>query len=124
MDLMKKYYKTMNWSSYDLPKVLKERGVDDPDKLPNFHYRDDALKLWCAIKEYITKILSFYYHSDEDIQQVSNNKRVGSGRNSRKIRNNGVEAGNARFERREAWTPLLPFQTKATHIIELHTTCS
>lgn len=64
----------MNWSSYDLPKVLKDRGVDDPEKLPNFHYRDDALKLWHAIKGYITKILKFYYHSDEDIQQVSNEK--------------------------------------------------
>ena len=71
---MKKYYKTMNWSSYDLPKVLKDRGVDDPEKLPNFHYRDDALKLWHAIKGYITKIVKFYYHSDEDIQQVSNEK--------------------------------------------------
>ncbi|KAM7441264.1 arachidonate 5-lipoxygenase [Porites harrisoni] len=69
IDLMKKYYKTMNWSSYDLPKVLKDRGVDDAEKLPNFHYRDDALKLWHSIKGYITKILSLYYHSDEDIQQ-------------------------------------------------------
>lgn len=74
IDLMKKYYKTMNWSSYDLPKVLKDRGVDDAEKLPNFHYRDDALKLWHSIKGYITKILSFYYHSDEDIQQVGNDK--------------------------------------------------
>lgn len=74
IDLMKKYYKTMNWSSYDLPKVLKDRGVDDAEKLPNFHYRDDALKLWQSIKGYITKILSLYYHSDEDIQQVSNDK--------------------------------------------------
>jgi len=69
IDLMKKYYKTITWSSYDLPKVLKDRGVDDPDKLPGFHYRDDALRLWSAIEEYVTKILSIYYHSDEDIQK-------------------------------------------------------
>ena len=71
---MKKYYKTITWSSYDLPKVLKDRGVDDPDKLPGFHYRDDALRLWSAIEEYVTKILSIYYHSDEDIQKVCNLK--------------------------------------------------
>ena len=70
IELMKKYYKNVNWSSYDLPKVLKEKGVDDPQKLPGFHYRDDALRLWQAIKDYITRILSIYYHSDDDIQKV------------------------------------------------------
>lgn len=68
---MKKYYKDMSWSSYDLPKVLEERGVHDANKLPGFHYRDDALKLWQAIREYIKDILSIYYHSDERIQSVS-----------------------------------------------------
>lgn len=70
VDLMKKYYKNINWSSYDLPKVLEERGVDDPVKLPGFHYREDALRLWHAIKEYVTRILSIYYHSDEDVEKV------------------------------------------------------
>ena len=67
---MEKYYKNVNWSSYDLPKVLKDRGVDDTEKLPGFYYRDDALRLWNAIKDYINRILSIYYHSDEDIEKV------------------------------------------------------
>lgn len=70
IQLMVKYYKNINWSSYDLPKVLKDRGVDDPEKLPGFHYRDDAMRLWQAIKDYISRILSIYYHSDEDIEKV------------------------------------------------------
>ena len=70
IDLMKKYYKNMKWSSYDLPNVLKERGVDDPDKLPGFHYRDDALQLWQAIKNFVTRIVSIYYPLDEVIQKV------------------------------------------------------
>lgn len=70
IQLMEKYYKDSNWSSYDLPKVLKDRGVDDPEKLPGFYYRDDALRLWNAIKDYIKRILSIYYHSDEDIEKV------------------------------------------------------
>jgi len=113
---MKKYYKTMNWSSYDLPKVLKDRGVDDPEKLPNFHYRDDALKLWHAIKGYITKILSFYYHSDEDIQQVSNKKRWEEGERGGKYATMPITSGQLQIGwklgmqgsgggRREAWTP-------------------
>lgn len=67
--LMKKYYKTLSWSSYDLPKVLKERGVLDANKLPGFYYRDDALRLWQAISDFAKDILSIYYHSDDDIQK-------------------------------------------------------
>lgn len=70
IDLMKKYYKTISLSSYDLPKVLQDRGVDDPNKLPGFHYRDDALILWDAIQDYISRILAIYYHSDKDIEKV------------------------------------------------------
>lgn len=70
IDLMKKHYKDINWSSYDLPNVLKERGVDDPDKLPGFHYRDDALRLWQAINDFVKRLLSIYYKSDEDIKRV------------------------------------------------------
>lgn len=69
--LMKKYYKSLSWSSYDLPKVLEERGVFDANKLPGFHYRDDALRLWQAIGDFIKDILSVYYHSDHDIQMAS-----------------------------------------------------
>ena len=68
---MKKYYKNMSWSSYDLPKVLKERGVINASKLPGFYYRDDALRLWEAINGYVSDIVSIYYHSDKNIQRVS-----------------------------------------------------
>ena len=83
IDLMKKYYKSISWSSYDLPRVFEQRGVHEPEKLPGFHYRDDALRLWHAIKEYVTKILSIYYHSDEDIKKVCGTKTA--------MRGNSVE---------------------------------
>ena len=57
-------------SSYDLPQVLKDRGVDDPKKLPHFYYRDDALTLWGVIRDFVSEIVSIYYQSDEDIQKV------------------------------------------------------
>ena len=68
---MKKYYKDLSWSTYDLPKVFKQRGVHDAKKLPGFYYRDDALKLWQAIGDFVTSILAIYYHSDKDIRNVS-----------------------------------------------------
>jgi len=68
---MKKYYKNCStWHSYNLPQMLKERGVDDAKKLPNFHYREDALKLWAAIEEFVKEIMSAYYHSDDDLGKV------------------------------------------------------
>ena len=68
---MKKYYKAhSNWKTYDIPQLLKERGVDEVDKLPNFHYREDALKLWTAIKEFVKEIISVYYSSDNAIKKV------------------------------------------------------
>ena len=71
VDLMIKYYKSSStWHSYNLPQVLKERGVDDPKKLPNFHYREDSLKLWGAIAEFVKEVLSAYYHSDGDVLKV------------------------------------------------------
>ena len=65
---------TNSWTTYNLPKVLKERGVDDVGKLPNFHYREDALKLWTAIEEFVNNILAVYYHSDDDIKKVTEAK--------------------------------------------------
>lgn len=69
VDLMKKYYKTNSWETYNLPQILKERGVDDPERLPNFHYREDALSLWRAIEEFVEKVLQIYYQSDDHINK-------------------------------------------------------
>ena len=68
--LMQKYYRSMTWESYDLPNVLKERGVDDPEKLPRFYYRDDALRLWNAISEFVQEIVTIFYASDDDVTKV------------------------------------------------------
>lgn len=67
--LMKKYYKSNTWKTYNLPLALKERGVDDAEKLPNFHYREDALALWGATREFVEEIAALYYRSDDDIKR-------------------------------------------------------
>ena len=51
-----------------LPKTFKARGVDDPELLPNYPYRDDALLYWDAIHRWVSSYLSLYYHSDADVQ--------------------------------------------------------
>ena len=51
-----------------LPQSLAARGVDDPDLLPDYPYRDDALPYWNAIHRWASDYLGLYYHSDADVQ--------------------------------------------------------
>lgn len=66
-ELLKKSYKTFKFGKLSLPDTLKERGVDDPEKLPKFYYREDALRLWSAITTFIKEVIVLYYKSDNDV---------------------------------------------------------
>ncbi|XP_041479658.1 polyunsaturated fatty acid 5-lipoxygenase-like [Lytechinus variegatus] len=46
---------------------LQDRGVLDPEVLPNYHYRDDALLVRKAINDYCRAIISHYYDSAEQV---------------------------------------------------------
>ncbi|XP_020618720.1 allene oxide synthase-lipoxygenase protein-like isoform X2 [Orbicella faveolata] len=67
MRYLNKSYKTFKFGMLSLPDMLKERGVDDPEKLPKFYYRDDALRLWAAIETFIKDVVAIYYKSDDDV---------------------------------------------------------
>src|SRR5262249_11746640 len=56
-----------SFEQYDLAADLARRGVDDPRLLPNFYYRDDALKLWSAIEEFVSAVTGIFYASDRDV---------------------------------------------------------
>ncbi|MHC5672248.1 lipoxygenase family protein [Nostoc sp.] len=57
------------FNSAILPKQFQQRGVDDPNLLPVYPYRDDALLVWDAITKWVSDYLNLYYITDEDIQQ-------------------------------------------------------
>ncbi|MEH1838744.1 MAG: lipoxygenase family protein [Nostoc sp.] len=52
-----------------LPKQFQQRGVDDPNLLPVYPYRDDALLIWDAIHQWVGDYLNLYYTTDKDIHQ-------------------------------------------------------
>ncbi|MET0404967.1 MAG: lipoxygenase family protein, partial [Cystobacter sp.] len=51
-----------------LPRALALRGVDDPSKLPDYPYRDDALLLWNDIHAWVGDYLSLYYEDDAAVR--------------------------------------------------------
>ena len=52
-----------------LPKTLASRGVDNPQQLPDYPYRDDALLIWNAIQQWVSDYLSLYYPDDDTVVQ-------------------------------------------------------
>ncbi|KAK6172838.1 hypothetical protein SNE40_016418 [Patella caerulea] len=50
-----------------LPEDLKRRGLDDPNVLPGYHFRDDAILLYHAIQKYTSKYVALYYDTPEKI---------------------------------------------------------
>ncbi|XP_029784662.1 hydroperoxide isomerase ALOXE3 [Suricata suricatta] len=54
------------YTNFCLPDSLRARGVLT---IPNYHYRDDGLKIWAAIQSFVSEIVGYYYPSDGSVQQ-------------------------------------------------------
>ena len=37
--------------------------------IPNYHFRDDGLALWFAIRNYVDDVINIFYQTDEDVQE-------------------------------------------------------
>ncbi|XP_059168642.1 allene oxide synthase-lipoxygenase protein-like isoform X2 [Physella acuta] len=52
-----------------LPEDLKRRGLDDPNVLPCYHFRNDAMLLYAAINKYVKSYVSLYYTSTKLLEE-------------------------------------------------------
>ena len=50
-----------------LPHDLANRGVNDPAALPDYPYRDDALLVWEAIRDWVHQYVHVYYTAEADV---------------------------------------------------------
>ena len=59
----------LEWSLFDFafPAEIKRRGMDDPNILPHYPFRDDGLLVWHEVKAFVTRYLGLYYQTPEDL---------------------------------------------------------
>uniref|UniRef100_A0A8C7ZFP0 Si:dkey-17e16.9 n=1 Tax=Oryzias sinensis TaxID=183150 RepID=A0A8C7ZFP0_9TELE len=64
MELMGRGLSETTYSALCLPENITARGLDS---IPNFYYRDDALKLWDVIESFVRSVVKNHYPSDNDV---------------------------------------------------------
>ncbi|XP_077352096.1 polyunsaturated fatty acid 5-lipoxygenase-like [Festucalex cinctus] len=68
VQLIQKTMKTLTFRSLCFPDMIKARGMDSKQELPNYFYRDDGYKVWEATKSFVSDVIGIYYSSDEKVQ--------------------------------------------------------
>ncbi|XP_068703458.1 allene oxide synthase-lipoxygenase protein-like [Montipora foliosa] len=69
IQLMQKTYKNFKFEMLCFPDMLRKRGVEDAEKLPNYYYRDDGMLLWNAISDFVGDFVNIFYHTDDEVSQ-------------------------------------------------------
>ncbi|XP_036407953.1 hydroperoxide isomerase ALOXE3-like [Megalops cyprinoides] len=64
--ILRRATSSLTYSSLCLLDDIAARGLES---VPNFHYRDDGLKLWDIINRFVQGMMRHYYHSDAEVQQ-------------------------------------------------------
>ncbi|PWA29341.1 hypothetical protein CCH79_00014016, partial [Gambusia affinis] len=68
MTILRRSLSSVTYRSLCVPEDIAERGLKD---VPNFYYRDDALRVWDTINRFVRGILSYYYKTNAEVQQDS-----------------------------------------------------
>lgn len=64
-ELLGRSFKSFQFDiDFDFPANITHRGMAD---IPNYHFREDGLKLWEAIKNYVDDIINIFYLSNEEV---------------------------------------------------------
>ena len=56
---------SVHWTNIE--KSVKTRGVDDALQLPGYYYRDNGLKIFKYLKEFVSKVVNDFYKSDKKV---------------------------------------------------------
>ncbi|KAK7912868.1 hypothetical protein WMY93_013079 [Mugilogobius chulae] len=64
--ILQRSLSSLTYSSLCIHDDIKERGMD---KLPNYYYREDGLRLWDIIHKFVDGMIKCYYKCDNDVQK-------------------------------------------------------
>ncbi len=67
LEIAARSFKRWDLRAWALPRDLADRGVDDPETLPHYPFRDDGLLIWNATAQFVTTYLDRFYLSDADL---------------------------------------------------------
>ncbi len=68
-EIMRRHYRRWSIDDMDLPAELASRGVREPDELPHYPFRDDALALWGALLRFVERYLGLFYETAGDLAE-------------------------------------------------------
>jgi arachidonate 15-lipoxygenase len=54
-------YSTWSIDQFAFPTDIRNRGMDDRDRLPHYPYRDDGMLIWDALYQFVTGYLQSFY---------------------------------------------------------------
>ncbi|KAL4232675.1 Arachidonate 5-lipoxygenase [Mactra antiquata] len=74
-EFMKRKLNDFTVNEIIMPKSFSDRGVNDTKLLPNYPFRDDSMLIWDKSFEYIDKMSSVFYKTDQDV--VNDNELQG-----------------------------------------------
>ncbi|KAI3364280.1 hypothetical protein L3Q82_011085 [Scortum barcoo] len=66
IELLRRRLSQTTYTSLCLPEDIAARGLES---IPNFYYRDDALRLWSIINSFVKKMVAYYYPSDSEVSE-------------------------------------------------------
>ena len=67
LELFKRVAKHYRVQWTNIVHSVKVRGVDDPEKLPGYYYRDDGVKIWKAMEKLASGVVDEFYKTDQDV---------------------------------------------------------
>ncbi|XP_070796967.1 polyunsaturated fatty acid 5-lipoxygenase isoform X4 [Pituophis catenifer annectens] len=67
VQMVQRAMKHLTYSSLCFPEEIKSRHMESNEDIPYYYYRDDGVKVWDAIKSFVTDIINIYYGSEEAV---------------------------------------------------------
>ncbi|XP_063154677.1 polyunsaturated fatty acid 5-lipoxygenase [Candoia aspera] len=67
VQMVQRAMKHLTYSSLCFSEEIKSRHMESSEDIPYYYYRDDGVKVWNAIRSFVTDIVNIYYGSEEAV---------------------------------------------------------